>query len=109
MKWRRIEGLLLKCWWITTQRVDRMFDIFYWPVLDIFIWGLFSNYFASESSFDPLKVILGGIILWLFLWRPFGIVFWSDGDLRNKFALRTIRQCSPRFMNASVVLPPPEA
>ena len=69
MKWRRIEGLLLKCWWITTQRVDRMFDIFYWQAPDIFIWGLFSNYFASESSFDPLKVILGGIILWLFLWR----------------------------------------
>jgi ABC-2 type transport system permease protein len=70
MKWHRIQALLLKFWYISKNRVDRIFDIFYWPLLDVLIWGFASTYIEDLSSVNVLSVFLGAIMLWLFLWRP---------------------------------------
>jgi ABC-2 type transport system permease protein len=54
-----------------THSYDRLSDMFYWPVMDILIWGLTGLYFAKLSS-DPkltTTVLLTGLIFWIITWR----------------------------------------
>jgi ABC-2 type transport system permease protein len=69
MKLYRVNAMMLKYMYITKNRVDRLFDIIYWPVLNIFIWGFLTIYINKISNYNLLSMILGGIILWLFVWR----------------------------------------
>ena len=69
MKFYRINALLLKYYYITINRIDRIFDIFYWPVVDLFIWGFAAFYIQQLSDVNILSMLLGGIILWIFVWR----------------------------------------
>lgn len=102
MKFHRINALLLKYYYITINRVDRIFDIFYWPMLDIFIWGFMTIYIQKLSDINLLSLIFGGIILWLFIWRASQDIavfvledFWS----RNLYNLFT----SPLRLNELMV------
>ncbi|MBS3128165.1 ABC transporter permease [Candidatus Woesearchaeota archaeon] len=69
MKWYRIQALLLKYWYICIHRADRLFDVFYWPLLDVLLWGFASAFITDLSSYNPLSMLLGGVILWVFIWR----------------------------------------
>lgn len=69
MKLYRVWAMMLKYFYITKNRVDRIFDIVYWPVLNIFIWGFLTIYINKISNYNLLSMILGGVILWLFVWR----------------------------------------
>ncbi|MFH2085717.1 MAG: ABC transporter permease [bacterium] len=50
---------------------DRLSDIFFWPFLDLLMWGLTTRYIVGESGVDNKIVLalLGGLILWIFPWR----------------------------------------
>lgn len=69
MKWYRIQALLLKYTYISMNRIDRLFDIIYWPIIDLFVWGFASYYIKALSNINILSMLLGGIILWVFVWR----------------------------------------
>jgi ABC-2 type transport system permease protein len=69
MKLHRIFTLLHKYYYITINRVDRIFDILYWPIIDLIIWGFTSAYIKDISDVNLLSMLLGGIILWVFVWR----------------------------------------
>ncbi len=61
--------MLLKFWYITIGRPDRIFDIFYWPIIDLFVWGFASIFIRQVSDINFLSMFLGGIVLWIFVWR----------------------------------------
>ncbi len=69
MKWHRIKGLLWNYYYFSINSLDRIFDVFYWPLVDILIWGFMTAYIKGISDFNVVNSILGGIILWVFLWR----------------------------------------
>lgn len=69
MKMHRITALWLKYFYISKNRLDRIFDLVYWPLIDLFVWGLASYYIADISNVNVLSMFLGGVILWLFVWR----------------------------------------
>tara|TARA_Y100000310_G_scaffold343416_1_gene450938 strand:+ start:2668 stop:3456 length:789 start_codon:yes stop_codon:yes gene_type:complete len=69
MKLNRIWAMLLKFWYITINRPDRIFDIIYWPVIDLFVWGFASVFIQQVSDVSFLSMFLGGIVLWIFVWR----------------------------------------
>ena len=91
MKLYRVSALLLKYYYITKNRLDRIFDLFYWPLIDLFVWG-FATYFVRQiSEVNVLSMFLGGVILWLFVWRSTQDIavyvleeFWSR-DLYNLY------------------------
>lgn len=92
MKLHRINGLLLKYYYITISRADRIFDIVYWPIVDMFIWGFFAIYVQKLSDINVLSVILGAVVLWVFVWRSAQDIavfvledFWSR-NLYNLFS-----------------------
>lgn len=50
---------------------DRMSDMFYWPAMDLLVWGLTGRYFAQESR-EPkqtMLILLTGLIFWIVVWR----------------------------------------
>jgi ABC-2 type transport system permease protein len=69
MKLYRVNALLLKYFYISKNRIDRIFDILYWPLIDIFIWGFASYYIYSLSNINILSIIFSAVILWVFVWR----------------------------------------
>ena len=69
MKLHRIFALLLKYYYISINRVDRLFDVIYWPIIDLFMWGFAAIYMEGISSKKLVGMLLGGIILWMFVWR----------------------------------------
>ena len=64
MRFHVIYGILLKYYYITKNRLDRLFDIFYWPMIDVLVWGLTTYYISSLSENFIIGFFLGGAILW---------------------------------------------
>jgi ABC-2 type transport system permease protein len=50
---------------------DRLFDSFYWPALDILLWGLTSVYIKQASTTIPdiVVILLSGLVYWQVVWR----------------------------------------
>ncbi|MFT4297686.1 MAG: ABC transporter permease, partial [Candidatus Woesearchaeota archaeon] len=78
--------------YMSINRFDRIFDLFYWPVLDIFIWGFMTSYIHNIADINLMSIVLGGIILWVFVWRASQDItvylledFWSK-SLYNLFS-----------------------
>lgn len=69
MKWRRIQGMLLSYYYITKNSLDRQWDIFLWPVVEILIWGFMTFFINTFSSTSVTSPILTSILLWMFFWR----------------------------------------
>lgn len=70
MKFHRIYAVILRHFYILRRSPDRMSEAFYWPTIDILIWGLTSLYFSRTSNIPHIVlIILSGIIFWTFIWR----------------------------------------
>lgn len=70
MSWRRVRAIVRRHWWTSRRSWPRLFDIFFWPTIEILVWGLVSLYLFQQAgaSFAP-GVLLGGMILWVLLNR----------------------------------------
>ncbi len=70
MKLNVLEGLLLKNWYLTINRLDRIFDIVYWPLVSLLLWG-FTSFYLTGILKDShiIAFFLGGVILWTFFQR----------------------------------------
>ncbi len=71
MKLHRIQGILLRQFYIFRRSLDKMADAFYWPVIDLILWGLTARYFDTVIGGGSSMVfaIVSGIIFWLIVWR----------------------------------------
>lgn len=71
MKLYRIWGIFLRYYYNLIHTYDRLTDMFFWPFIDLVIWGLTSRYMIATgtSSNTLILALLGGIILWIFPWR----------------------------------------
>lgn len=71
MKLHRIWGISLRYLYLFRHSLDRLSDAFFWPTVDIVLWGMTSRFFASTALVDNTLVLalLGGIVLWIFPWR----------------------------------------
>jgi len=93
VSWRRIFGMALRQWLTLRHSLPRLFEVFYWPILEVVLWGLVTQYILSQSgaAFVP-SLLIGGMILWTFLHRAqedLAIAFleenWSQ-NMPNVFA-----------------------
>lgn len=71
MKVRRIFGLILRYLYYFKHTLDRMFDVFYWPMMDLLLFGLTSLSFNKQidPSAGSVYTVLAGVILWIMIWR----------------------------------------
>src|SRR3989344_70377 len=66
MKLHRINALLIRHLYLYQRSVPRLMDIFFWPIIELLLWGFLSLY-LEEMSFGGLNVVtvlLGAIIFW---------------------------------------------
>lgn len=71
MSWQRISAIVVKFWYATQRDMFRLFDIFFWPVLELFVWGIFSIFIASSAAdgANLVTMLLGAVVMWSFFTR----------------------------------------
>ena len=67
----RIWGVTLRSLYNFRHSYDRIADAFYWPAMNILLWGFTTVYVANaEGSLSFIVIsVLSGIILWMLVWR----------------------------------------
>ena len=71
MKAHRIYAVILRHLYEFRHSYDRLSDVFYWPTIDLLLWGLTSVYIRtlSHAQFSIITMIISGILLWIIIWR----------------------------------------
>jgi ABC-2 type transport system permease protein len=71
MKIHRIKAIIIRYYYNFLHNLDRIFDSFYWPVMDILLWGLTFRYVVSSGSIgsDIVLMMLSGLVFWQVVWR----------------------------------------
>lgn len=71
MKPHRIYAIILRFMYLFRHSWDRLSDAFYWPTLDLLLWGITSFYFKSYApqTSQIILIIVGAILLWIIVWR----------------------------------------
>ncbi|MDC3091098.1 ABC transporter permease [Rickettsiales bacterium] len=68
----RIFAMLFRYKILVLGSLPRVLSIFYWPSIQIILWGFFSNFLISieeESTKSSLSFLLSAVILWDVLFR----------------------------------------
>ncbi|MBI4363273.1 MAG: ABC transporter permease [Candidatus Doudnabacteria bacterium] len=92
MSWSRIYGLVLRYGYLLLRNPDRAADTFYWPTIDLFVWGLTGLYLEQLSgNFLVIQIIVSGIVFYYLIFRTQGEIsvnlleeYWSH-NLVNIF------------------------
>lgn len=70
MKLHRIYALILRNFYGFRKNLDRITDSFYWPTIDLLMWGLTSQFFTSMGGGNNVILfVLGGLTMWLIIWK----------------------------------------
>lgn len=87
MKIHRIYGVFLRYVYHFRRSYDSMTDAFYWPTLDLLLWGLTSSFLAksSDGTIDIVLVLISGVVFWIIFWRAqYEITIGFLNELWNK-------------------------
>lgn len=69
MSYSRIRGVFFR-YFYTLKDIHQLSDIFYWPLVDILLWGLTSVWIQNQSNLPNLPIILmTALIFWQVAWR----------------------------------------
>lgn len=71
MKLHRIYAIIIRFVFAFKYNLERVTDAFYWPVIELFTWGLTSYYIQLylPDSYQILKIFLSGLLLNIIIWR----------------------------------------
>lgn len=70
MSLHRIYGVFLRYFFVVKKGIHQLSDLFYWPLVDILIWGLTSFWIKNQSHIETLPLILmTALIFWQITWR----------------------------------------
>ena len=65
----RILGLLLRHLYLYRRNLARAMEVFFWPVMDLLVWGFLSTYLQRVAAPRAVSYLLGALILWDLLYR----------------------------------------
>jgi ABC-2 type transport system permease protein len=66
MRLHRIQGMTLRYFYLFYRSYDRLIEVFYWPVIDLFLWGITSSYILKFApSFEHIVfTLVSGVVFW---------------------------------------------
>ena len=66
-----IWALILRHWYLLPRSIDRLTDYLFWPLLDVLIWGLATNWIVdvSDANQNVLPTILTGLVYFRVTWQ----------------------------------------
>lgn len=67
----RILALIIRYKTLIVGSIPRLISVFWWPSIQIVLWGFFSDFLNSETSspYSTISVLLTAVILWDVLFR----------------------------------------
>ena len=70
MSLKRIWAVILRYFYFFA-RLDHLADLFFWPLLDLFVWGIASVWIQNQDNSMPhlAMAMLTGLVLWQVIWR----------------------------------------
>jgi ABC-2 type transport system permease protein len=109
MKLYRINALLLRHLYLFKRSLPRLMDIFYWPIMDLLVWGFFSSYLAGTNlgNFNVVSVLLGALIFWNLLsqsQKAVSVAFLEDIWERNLLNVFVTPLKISEFLSATAIL-----
>lgn len=71
MNFRIVKALLIKYAFICSRNTFRAMDVFFWPLMDLLVWGFLTVYLLKVNTSVPSAVtfLIGAVILWNILYR----------------------------------------
>lgn len=70
MNLSRIRGVFFRYYYNLIKGPMQLSDLFYWPLVDILLWGLTSVWIQTQNPVDNLPLILmTALIFWQVAWR----------------------------------------
>lgn len=71
MKIHRIYGITLRYLYLFKHNPDKLVDLFYWPSVDLILWGITTLFIQSlnPSLSKVVVMIVSGLIFWQVVWR----------------------------------------
>lgn len=109
MKLYRINALLIRHLYLYKRSLPRLMDIFFWPVMELLVWGFLSMYITKLSlgGFNALTVLLGAVIFWDLLsqsQRAVSIAFLEEVWERNFLNIFVTPLRLNEFLSSVIVL-----
>lgn len=88
MKIHRVLALVIRHLYLYKRSIPRLMEVFYWPFLDLVIWGFITMYLTKFKGTLPdfIAFLLGALILWDILFRSqqgLSVSFLEDMWARN--------------------------
>lgn len=88
MKIHRVLALVIRHLYLYKRSIPRLMEVFYWPFLDLVIWGFITIYLTKFKGTLPdfIAFLLGALILWDILFRSqqgLSVSFLEDMWARN--------------------------
>ena len=68
MKWYRVWAIFTRHFYLYKRSLARWMGIFYWPLVDVFVWGFITIYLQQYLN-QFVVAFLGALILWDILFR----------------------------------------
>ncbi len=85
---QRIGAMMLRYWYLLRSSWPRLFDLVYWPTVQMVTWGFLQYYITSNAGFFARAggTFIGAVLLWDILFRGqlgFSISFLEEMWSRN--------------------------
>jgi ABC-2 type transport system permease protein len=65
----RIEAMVLRYLLVFRRSYMRMFDVVFWPIVDLLVWGYVTKYLQGLANLHAISFIVGSMILWDLFFR----------------------------------------
>lgn len=71
MNFNRVFAVVIRHLYNFRHNLDRVADAFYWPTMDILLWGFTTVFIIQKegSLYFIASTLLSGIVLWMIVWR----------------------------------------
>ncbi len=71
MNRQRVGAVVLQNWYVMRHSPLRIFELFYWPVIEVVLWGFISLFLVDAEAQIPggVGVLLGAVLLWDLMFR----------------------------------------
>ncbi len=110
MKFHRINALLIRHLYLYRRSLPRVMDIFYWPVMELLVWGFLSVWLQNTDfvgEFNMVSVLLGALIFWNFLTqsqKSVSVAFLEDVWERNLLNVFVTPLKPSEFLTSTAIL-----
>lgn len=65
----RVAALVLRYVYLYRRSLARSMEIFFWPTMDLLVWGFLSRYLERVAAPAAISYLVGAMILWDVLYR----------------------------------------